>query len=57
MLSPANVVVPKPVLDTDSTVVDAEFAISNALPVVLPQIVRFAYGAVVPMPTLPPLSM
>ena len=52
---PDSVVVPKPILETDRTVVEAEFDISRALPVEDPQIVKLAYGVDVPTDSCPVL--
>ncbi len=43
--------------ETEISVVDAEETTSRAFPVELPHTVRFAYGEVVPMPTLPDVSI
>ena len=52
MVRPARVVVPKPVPETERTVVDAVVTISNSLfGVLVPQTVRVAYGVEVPTDT------
>ena len=50
---PESVVVPKPVAEIRSAVVEAEVTASNILPVVSPHAVRRAYGVLVPTPSFP----
>ena len=57
MLRPERVVVANPVAEMESAVVEALVTASNILPVVSPHAVSFAYGEVVPMPTLPAVSI
>jgi hypothetical protein len=58
MLRPDTVVVPKPVADTRSAVVDAEFATSNKfVSFTPPNTVKRAYGVDVPMPVYPPFEI
>ena len=58
ILRPVTVVVPNPVAETESAVVDAEFATSNNVVSVLnPNTVKRAYGDVVPIAVRPPFEM
>ena len=53
ILSPVRVVVPKPVAETVSAEDEALVTASKMLPVAPPHAVRFEYGEVVPIPSLP----
>ena len=55
MFRPASVVVPKPVAETENTVVEAELTNSAILPVASPQTESLEYGVVVPI-AKPPFS-